>query len=176
VPEVGVEACGAGVEGAEAAAARQQAKIDARAAEEQASGKPRSGRKPMPAAGRVDPERVANPTDQDSRIKKMRRGWVQRYNAQVVVTPQQIILASEVTTEANDVRQLQPMLDQAQAMVELLLGEDAAAHCATASWSFRRECPMTVPFPAPVATYPTCLSDGDRRREAQVFCAFAHGP
>jgi hypothetical protein len=38
---------------------------------------------------------------------------VQGYNAQVVVTPQQIILASEVTTKANDVRQLQPMLGQA---------------------------------------------------------------
>jgi hypothetical protein len=53
---------------------------------------------------------------------KTRRGWVQGYNAQLVVTPQQIILASEVTTEANDVRQLQPMLDRAQAMVEILLG------------------------------------------------------
>jgi hypothetical protein len=88
--------------------------------------------KPKPAAGSVDPERVAKPTDPDSRIMKTRRGWVQGYNVQAVVTPQQIILASEVTTEANDVRQLQPMLDQAQAMVELLLGEDAAAHCATA--------------------------------------------
>jgi hypothetical protein len=80
---------------------------------------------------------VANPTDPDSRSRKTRRGWVQGYNAQLVVTPRQIILASEVTTEANDVRQSQPMRGQAQAMVELLLGEDAAAHCATASWSFR---------------------------------------
>jgi hypothetical protein len=117
---------------AEAAAARQQAKIDARAAEEQASGKPRPGRKPKPAAGRVDPERVANPTDPDSRIMKTRWGWVQGYNAQLVVTPQQIILTSEVTTEANDVRQLQPMIDQAQAMVERLLGEDARLAAAAA--------------------------------------------
>jgi transposase len=124
---------------AEAAAARQQAKIDARAAAEQASGKRRRGRKPKPAAGSVDPERVANPTDPDSRIMKTRRGWVQGYNAQLVVTPQQIILASEVTTEANDVRQLQPMLDQAQAMVELLLGEDAVLGAAAADAGFWSE-------------------------------------
>ncbi len=122
-----LRACKAKLESeAEAAAARQQAKIDARAVEEQGSGKRRRGRKPKPAAGSVDPERVANPTDPDSRIMKTRRGWVQGYNVQAVVTPQQIILASEVTTEANDVQQLQPMLTQAQAMVELVLGEDAA--------------------------------------------------
>ena len=122
----------------EAAPARQQAKIDARAVEEQGSGKRRRGRKPKPAAGSVDPERVANPTDPDSRIMKTRRGWVQGYNVQAVVTPQQIILASEVTTEANDVQQLQPMLTQAQAMVELVLGEDAALGAAAADagyWS-----------------------------------------
>jgi hypothetical protein len=56
---------------------------------------------------------------------KTRRGWVQGYNAQAVVAPRKIILASEVTTEATDVRQLQPMLVQAQAIVDLLLGEDA---------------------------------------------------
>jgi hypothetical protein len=31
---------------------------------------------------------VANPTDPDSRIIKTRRGWVQGYNAQAVVTSQ----------------------------------------------------------------------------------------
>jgi hypothetical protein len=124
---------------AEAAAARQQAKIDARAAAEQASGKRRRGHKPKPAAGSVDPERVANPTDPDSRIMKTRRGWVQGYNVQAVVTPQQIILASEVTTEANDVQQLQPLLGQAQAMVELLLGEDAVLGAAAADAGFWSE-------------------------------------
>ena len=134
-----LRACKAKLESeVEAAAARQQAKIDARAVEEQGSGKRRRGRKPKPAAGSVDPERVANPTDPDSRIMKTRRGWVQGYNVQAVVTPQQIILASEVTTEANDVQQLQPMLTQAQAMVELVLGEDAALGAAAADagyWS-----------------------------------------
>lgn len=121
-----LRACKAKLESeAEAAAARQQAKIEARATEERSSGKRRRGRKPKPAAGSVDPARVANPTDPDSGIMKTRRGWVQGYNVQAMVTPQQIILATEVTTEANDVQQLQPMLTKTQAMVELVLCEDA---------------------------------------------------
>jgi hypothetical protein len=112
--------------------------ISAGAAAEQTSGKRRRGRKPKPAAGSVNPERVANPTDPDSSIMKTRRGWVQGYNAQLVVTPQQIIPASAVTTEANDVRQLQPMRGEAQAMVDLLPGEDARLAAAAADagyWS-----------------------------------------
>jgi hypothetical protein len=64
---------------------------------------------------------------------------VQGDNAQLVVTPQQIILASEVTTEANDVRQLQPMLDQAKAMVERLPAEDAVLAAAAADAGFWSE-------------------------------------
>ena len=134
-----LRACKAKLESeAAAAAVRQQAKIDARAAEEQSSGKRRRGRKPKPAAGSVDPERVANPSDPDSGIMKTRRGWVQGYNVQAVVTPQQIILATEVTTEANDVQQPQPMLSKAQAMVEVLLGEEEVRGAAAADagyWS-----------------------------------------
>src|SRR5919112_6863 len=70
---------------AAAVAARQQAKIDARAAEEQATGKRRRGRKPKPADSSVDPDRVANPTDPESGIMKTRQGWVQGYLAQAVV-------------------------------------------------------------------------------------------
>jgi hypothetical protein len=110
---------------AAAAAARQQAKIDARAVEEQATGKRRRGRKLKPADTSVDPDRVANPTDPDSGIMKTRRGWVQGYNAQALVTPQQIILTADVTTDANDVQQLKPMLDLTQAVVEMVMGEDA---------------------------------------------------
>jgi transposase len=123
---------------AAAAAARQQAKIDARAVEEQATGKRRRGRKLKPADTSVDPDRVANPTDPESGIMKTRQGWVQGYNAQAVVTPQQIILAAEVTTEANDVQQLKPMLDLTQAVVEMVMGEDAVLGAAAADagyWS-----------------------------------------
>jgi transposase len=123
---------------AAAAAAGQQEKIAARKAEEEATGQRKRGRKPKHPDPRVDPDTVANPTDPDSGIMKTRRGWVQGYNAQAVVTPDQIILAVDVTTEANDVHQLIGMLDQAQATVETVMGEDAVLGAAVADagyWS-----------------------------------------
>ena len=119
-------------------AARQQAKIDARRAEEQATGKRRRGRKPKAPDPSVDPDAVANVTDPESGIMKTRQGWVQGYNAQIVVTRDQIILAADVTTEANDSHQLTGMLNQAQANVEIVLGEDAVLGAAVADagyWS-----------------------------------------
>ena len=55
-------------------------------------------------------EAKANTTDPDSRIMKTRQGYVQGYNAQAVVSEDQIIVAVGVTQEANDVQQLEPML------------------------------------------------------------------
>ncbi|HUF45991.1 MAG TPA: transposase [Aestuariivirgaceae bacterium] len=120
------------------AAARQQEKIEGRAADEQASGRRKRGRKPKAPDPTVDPDAVANPTDPDSGIMKTWRGWVQGYNAQAVATPSQIILAADVTTEANDVQQLTGMLDQAQANIEAVMGEDALLGAAAADagyWS-----------------------------------------
>ena len=120
------------------AAACQEAKVAARAAEEQATGKRRRGRKPKPPDPTVDPDAVANVTDPQSGIMKTRQGWVQGYNAQIVVTRDQIILAADVTTQANDSHQLAVMLDQAQANVEAVLGEDAVLGAAVADagyWS-----------------------------------------
>src|SRR5215213_8251679 len=54
------------------------------------------------------------------------------------VTPEQIILAADVTCEANDVHQLSGMLDQAQANVEAVMGEEARLGAAVADagyWS-----------------------------------------
>jgi Transposase DDE domain len=140
---------------AAAVAARQQAKIDARAAEEQATGKRRRGRKPKPADASVDPDQVANPTAPESGIMKTRQGWVQGYNAQTVVTPQQIILAAEVTTEANDVQQLKPRLDLAQAVVERVMGEDAVLGAAAADagyWSENNAASQTTECELFIAT------------------------
>ncbi len=55
------------------------------------------------AAGR------ANITDPDSRIMSTKDGWVQGYNAQAIVNPHQIVLACEVSQNANDVELYQPM-------------------------------------------------------------------
>ena len=48
------------------AVARQQAKIDARRAEEQATGRRRRGRKPKAPDPTVDPDTVANVTDPET--------------------------------------------------------------------------------------------------------------
>ena len=85
--------------------AEQQEKIDARAAEEKSSGRRKRGRKPKSAEGVVNEEAKANVTDPDSRIMKSRKGYLQGYNAQAVVTAEQIILGPDVTNQANDDRQ-----------------------------------------------------------------------
>lgn len=110
---------------ATAAAARQEKKIATREAEEKATGRRKRGRKPKEPNLSIGADTVANTTDPESGILKTRRGWVQGYNAQAVVTTGQIILAADVTTEANDVRQLAGMLEQAQVNVEAVLGPDA---------------------------------------------------
>ena len=110
-------------EEAEEKAAEQQEKIDKREAEEKESGRKKRGRKPK----RPDPEPAseakANITDPQSRIMKTRRGFIQGYNAQAVVTEDQIILAAEVTQEENDVRQLHPMLEATKRNLDALEGE-----------------------------------------------------
>ena len=95
-------------------------------------------RKPKPADPAVDPDTLANVTDPDSGIMKTRHSWLQGYNAQIVVTVGQIILAADVTTEANDVHQLTPMLNQAQENVAEVVSKDAVLGAAVADagyWS-----------------------------------------
>jgi hypothetical protein len=93
---------------------------------------------------------------------------VQSYNAQAVVTPQQIILAAEVTTDANDVQQLKPMLDLAQAVVEMVMGEDAVLGAAAADagyWSENNAASQTVECELFIATRQ------DRQQRAELRAA-----
>jgi transposase len=96
---------------AEAAARAVQERLVKRQAEEAASGKKRRGRKPKVVEPALVEEAKANVSDPDSRIMKARQGYVQGYNAQAIVSQDQIIIATGVTQEANDVQQLKPMLD-----------------------------------------------------------------
>jgi transposase len=94
------------------AAAREQAyqqRVAAHAAAATAKGTtPRTlKRRPQEA---VNPKATANVTDPDSRFLSTRKGSVQGYNAQAVTTLEQVIVAAELTDQANDVHQLQPML------------------------------------------------------------------
>jgi hypothetical protein len=53
-------------------------------------------------------------TDPDSRIMSTKDGWVQGYNCQAIANPHQIVLACEVTQDANDAQQYEPMISQLQ--------------------------------------------------------------
>jgi transposase len=55
-------------------------------------------------------EQKVNLTDPDSRIMKTADGWLQGYNAQAAVSADGLILAAEVTSDQNDLRQCRPMM------------------------------------------------------------------
>ena len=122
---------------AEEQATEQQEKLDERKAKEEATGKKLRGRKPKAPDASVDGEGKANIVDPDSRIMKTRKGYVQGYNAQAVVTEDQIIVAAEVTQECNDIGQLHPMLEKAASNLDQA-GVEETIEAATADagyWS-----------------------------------------
>jgi transposase len=97
------------------AALEAQAKAQAVAAEAQRlqEGKPPSDKDPNQA--KPEPKAQRNFTDPESKIMKTsNKGWDQCGNAQAVVNVHQIILAADVTDEANDKQQVQPMIEQVQ--------------------------------------------------------------
>ena len=71
---------------------------------------PRAHIKPRRRDEAPNPKATANTTDPDSRFMHTRRGSVQGYNAQAVTTCEQVIVAAELTQQANDLQQLDPML------------------------------------------------------------------
>ncbi len=101
-------------EEAQAEAEEQREKIEKREAEEAETGQKKRGRKPNEPDHKPAADAKANITDPDSRIMKTRSGYVQGYNGQAVVTEAQIIVAAELTTQENDIRQLYPMVEKAQ--------------------------------------------------------------
>jgi transposase len=99
----------------EAEAAERQRRYQQRVAElaaaARAKGKqPRPHIKPRRRDEAPNPKATANVTDPDSRFMHTRRGSIQGYNAQAVTTTEQVIVAAELTQQANDLQQLAPML------------------------------------------------------------------
>jgi transposase len=97
----------------------ERARIEAAedAARRQAGGK--SSPATPPAEAVPDPKAQINFTDPESRIMRAsNKGWDQCGNAQAVTNEHQVILAADVTDQANDVRQAVPMVDQARANLD----------------------------------------------------------
>jgi transposase len=90
---------------------RYQQRVAALAAAARAKGKqPRAHIRPRRRDEAPNPKATANTTDPDSRFMHTRRGSIQGYNAQAVTTLEQVIVAAELTQDANDLQQLDPML------------------------------------------------------------------
>jgi hypothetical protein len=82
-----------------------------RAAWEAEHGRKLAGRKPTPPAADALAARRINTTDPDTRMMKRAGGRsVQGYNAQVVASPEQVIIAAQLTQSHNDSDQLAPMV------------------------------------------------------------------
>src|SRR5439155_12235411 len=64
------------------------------------------------------PEGKINTTDPDARRMKFGRNFLPAYNAQAVVTADQIVVAAEITTEGADFEQLEPMVGAAEQELE----------------------------------------------------------
>ena len=85
-----------------------------RAAWEVEHGRKLAGRKPTPPAAEALAARKINTTDPDTRLMKRAGGRsVQGYNAQVVASPEQVIIAAQLTQSHNDSDQLAPMVANA---------------------------------------------------------------
>ena len=92
-----------------AARIRQAQQVVADAVDRQAAEETKRGRKKRP---------VANVTDPESRLQKTRDGFIQGYNAQTVVSADQVVVACEVTPDPTDTAWLDPMLTAAVANVD----------------------------------------------------------
>jgi transposase len=127
------------------ATAAVQAKVAERQRQAETTGRRPKGRPPMgpnPTQAKPKPTAQRNFTDPESRIMKdgATKSFVQAYNAQAAVDgTAQIIVAADVTQQANDKRQLVPMLRQVQANV------GAAPAVASADSGYFSEAAVTDP-------------------------------
>ena len=99
---------------AEAEEKSYEAHLARRAETEARTGRPIRGRRPTPDSATHSARRQANVTDPDSRLLKVKAGYVQGYNAQAVATEDQYVIAAEVTNQANDAPVFEPMITCAQ--------------------------------------------------------------
>ena len=102
--------------------AEHLAKLAARQAKTEASGKKPRGKPPQPPVEGPLPTDQVNLTDEESRIMPVAGGgFEQCYNAQAVVAEGSLlVVAVDVVQAANDKQQLAPMLNKVTALPEVL--------------------------------------------------------
>ena len=102
--------------------AEHEAKLAARAAKAQATGKKPGGKPPQPPSEGALPTDQINLTDEESRIMPVAGGgFEQCYNAQAVVAAgSMLVVAVDVVQAPNDKQQLAPMLDKISALPDEL--------------------------------------------------------
>ena len=102
--------------------AEHQAKLKAREAKAEATGKKPRGKPPQPPVEGPLPTDQVNLTDEESRIMPVAGGgFEQCYNAQAVVAEGSLlVLATDVVQAPNDKQQLQPMLSKVEALPDEL--------------------------------------------------------
>ena len=94
-----------------AKAEEEQQRRDEEQAKREAEGRQRRGKEPAPVDSTPEEKAQTNFTDPEAKImKQSNKGFDYSYNAQAVVdSAEQIIVAAEVTSEANDKQQAVPM-------------------------------------------------------------------
>ena len=102
--------------------AEYQAKLAARTAKSEATGKQPGGKPPQPPVEGSLPTDQVNLTDEASRIMPVAGGgFDQCYNAQAVVAAGSLlVVATDVVQAANDKQQLEPMLNKVVALPDAL--------------------------------------------------------
>jgi transposase len=98
-----------------AKAEEEQRRRDEEQAKREAEGRQRRGKEPAPVDSNPEEKAQTNFTDPEAKImKQSNKGFDYSYNAQAVVdSAEQIIVAAEVTSEANDKQQAVPMAQAA---------------------------------------------------------------
>jgi transposase len=115
--------------------AEHEQRLTDRAEREAKTGKRLGGRRPKaPEPGELLAAR-RNVTDPESRIMSHRGALVQGYNAQAAVGKGRVILAAEVTAQANDSHQLAPMLQAARANLDTV-GHRGPIECVLADGGY----------------------------------------
>ena len=77
-----------------------------------------ASRRPKPYTPPASPQTTVNLSDPDTHLMKGHKVFVQGYNAQAVVDPNQIVIAAEVSTEPVDFSALEPLMTAARRELE----------------------------------------------------------